>query len=308
MDAARASVTALATSLIRAVHTRCDDPRLFDDPYGDRFVSDEERSLILQRLLLTLEPARRETIEKVAGADPGRALDMALHETPGYAGVVVRVCYTEDHLSAAIERGVGQYVLVGAGMDTFAFRRPDLERKLQIFELDHAATQGLKRQRLARAGLVPPANLHFVATDFESESIADALARSPYRVGDAAFFAWLGVTPYLTREANLATLRSMASSAAAGSEVVFDYIEQAALDGRGASADAKRMVEERKTTDEPYVSGFEPEHIAEDLRGVGMQLIEDLGPRDLERRYGSGRADSLRFIAPGHLVRARTAG
>jgi methyltransferase (TIGR00027 family) len=308
MDAARASVTALATSLIRAVHTRCDDPRLFDDPYGDRLVSDDERSLILQRLLLTLAPSRRELIGQLATANPGGALNLALRETPGYVGVVVRVCYTEDHLAAAIERGVRQYVLVGAGLDTFALRRPDLVSKLEIFELDHAATQGMKRDRLARAGLTPPANLHFVATDFEKESVADALSRSPYRAGDAAFFAWLGVTPYLTREANLGTLRSMASCSAAGSEVVFDYIEQSALDAAHASAEAKRMVEERKSTSEPYVSGFDPERLAAELGAVRMQLIQDLAPQDIERRYCSGRADGLRFTAPGHLVRARTTG
>jgi methyltransferase (TIGR00027 family) len=308
MDAARASVTALATSLIRAVHTRRDEPRLFDDPYGDRLVSDAERSLILQRLLLTLAPARREEIERVGASDPSGALDLALRETPGYVGVVVRVRYTEEHLAAAIERGVRQYVLVGAGLDTFVLRRPDLASRLEVFELDHAATQDTKRVRMARAGLTAPDNLHFVATDFETETVAEALSRSSYRRGEAAFFAWLGVTPYLSREANLATLRSMATASAAGSEVVFDYIEQAALEASGASAEAKRMVEERKGTSEPYVSGFEPQCLAEDLRAVQMELLQDLTPCDIERLYCAGRDATIRFPAPGHLVRARTTG
>jgi methyltransferase (TIGR00027 family) len=246
---------------------------------------------------------RREEIEEVAARDRGRALDLAVRETPGYAGVVARLPYTEDRLAAAVERGVRQYVLVGAGMDTFAFRRPDLSAKLEIFEVDHAATQAMKRERLARAGLAQPAHLHFVATDFENESLADALSRSPYRAGSAAFFAWLGVTPYLSRDANLATLRSMGEVASARSEVVFDYIEAAALEARRASEEAKRMVAERKGTDEPYVCGFEPDRVGEDLRAVGLERIEDLGPRELARRYGGG----LHFVAPGHLVWARTA-
>jgi methyltransferase (TIGR00027 family) len=307
MDAARASVTALATSLIRSVHTRCDQPKLLDDPYGERFVTEQERSLILQRLLLTLTPARRAEIERVLPDDAGRAFDMAIHSTPGYVGVLVRVCYSEEHLSAAIERGVSQYVLIGAGLDTFAFRRPALAARLEIFELDHQATQGLKRERMSRTGLEPPANVHFVATDFESESVAAALSRSSFRRGAPAFFAWLGVTPYLSREANLATLRSIAASAAAGSEIVFDYIEAAALAPERASEEAERMVAERRATDEPYLSGFDPMRLAGDLAPLGIELIEDLGPRDIEARYCAGRADGLRFTAPGHLVRARTA-
>ena len=99
-------------------------------------------------------------------------------------------------------------------MDTFPFRRPDLARELEIFEIDYPATQALKRERFANAGLEPPPNLHFLAADLESELLSEVLSRSSYQIGRPAFFAWLGVTPYLMRECNLDTLRAIPRCAA----------------------------------------------------------------------------------------------
>ena len=305
MDHNRASATALAASFIRAVHTRCDRPTLVEDPYGDRLVTDAERSFILERLLLTLGAAKREEIRAIP--DRARALDAAVHATPSYAGVLLRTRYTEDQLAAAVARGVAQYVLAGAGFDTFAFRRPDLRARLRIFEIDHPATQGLKRERLAWAGLEPPPNLHFVAADLETEAVAQALSRSSYASREPAFFAMLGVTPYLTREANLGTLRAIASCAAPDSEVVFDFLDTEALMPERASEEVTRMIAERAATDEPLLSGFDLQRLAGDLAGAGLEMVEELGASEAEARYCAGRMHELRMLPHSHIARARVA-
>src|SRR5216110_605968 len=119
----QASATALAASFMRAVHARCDQPVIIDDPWGDRLLTPPERSLLLERLLLTLSAETRADL--LAIGDPGCALDGAVHATPAYAHVLVRARYTEDHLAAMLARGAAQYVIIGAGMDTFALRRAD---------------------------------------------------------------------------------------------------------------------------------------------------------------------------------------
>jgi methyltransferase (TIGR00027 family) len=305
MKVDRASVTALATSLIRAVHTRCDTPTIMVDPYAERLVTDAERSVLLDQLARMLKPERQEEIRAIT--DRAQALDVTVRANPAYAAVLVRARYTEDLLAAAVGRGVRQYVLIGAGMDTFAFRRRELAGRLQVFEIDHPATQAMKRQRLNDAGLEPPSNLHFVAADLETESVAEALSRAPYTPSEPGFFAALGVTHYLTREANLDLLRAIGRYAAPGSEVVFDYLDRDAFTPDRASDDAKRLAAERAKSDEPWVSGFDPQRLAADLSSTGLALIEDLGAEAVQARYCAGRADGLCVTAHVHLAHARIA-
>jgi methyltransferase (TIGR00027 family) len=220
---------------------------------------------------------------------------------------LVRARCAEDLLKAAIQRGTRQYVLVGAGMDTFVFRRPDLSKELMVFEIDHAESQAQKRQRLERAGLESPANVHFISADLERESVDQMLAGTSYSRDTPAFFAWLGVTPYLTRDANLRTLRSISGCAGEGSELVFDYVEQASLSAEQSSDDTGRFLAERQSSDEPFLSGFDPAQIGRDLAGTGFDLVDDLAPADAKARYCEGRADGLQLVAPGHIVHARVA-
>lgn len=299
----RASETALATALIRSIHTRCDSPTIAEDPYGERLVSAEDQALILERVLFTLTPEQQAEVR--AMADRRCALDQALHDTPAYAGVVVRVRYTDDRIAAAIEKGVRQYVALGAGFDTFALRRPDLAAQCEIFEIDRSATLELKRERLRAAHLALPSSVHLLAADLENESLGDVLSRSSYVPRKLAFFTSLGLAPYLTFEANMRLLRAIAAAAALGTELVFDYIDASSFAADRATPEAKRMVAERAGTDEPFRSGFDPRRIAGDLAEAGLLLIEDLGPQETQARYLAGRSDGVQIRAPGHLVHAR---
>jgi methyltransferase (TIGR00027 family) len=208
-------------------------------------------------------------------------------------------------LAEAVRRGVSQYVIIGAGMDSFALRRPPFARELEIFEVDHPSTQELKTDRLSACGIPPPPGLHLVAVDLSETALDDALASSPFRRDRMAFFSWLGVTTYLTREANLATLAAIASYSLAGSELVFSYLDQSLLDSDSEQEPMQRARAQVASLGEPWVSGFHPDELPSDLRGAGLEVVENLGPEELGARYCAGRTDGLTASPGSHVAHAR---
>jgi len=297
-----ASRTALSTALMRALHTRKDRPQLIDDPWGDTLVDPAEKTALYRRILAGARPETRVKFEAL-GSERA-VIDIALHAHPSYGGVVVRTRYAEDALEAAVQRGVRQYVLVGAGFDSYIVRQPPFAREVAIFEIDHPATQTMKRERLDACGAAIPPNVRFVPADLAAESLASVLARCGFSRTVPAFFSWLGVTIYLTRETNLATLAGIAESSAPGSEVVFTYIDRRALED-GSSDTMARMRATRAAENEPWVSGFDPSTLADDVRALGLEVVEDLGSAGLSERYVAGRTDGLLLGAAGHIARAR---
>ena len=299
MDEFTASRTALATSLMRAAHTRLDPNPLIEDPWGDRLVPESVREMIRNTALGRMNAASR----LKAMAAPDGVVDASVRRSPAYANVITRARYAEDALQAAVGCGVRQYVLVGAGFDSFILRRPAFAADLEIFEIDHPATQGLKIQRIRELGIAVPDSVHFVASDLSQESVAAALSRSTFRADQPSFFSWLGVSMYLTRAANLATLRSIARCALAGSELVLTYIDERLL---GSQSENFLALQERLASlGEPFLSGFDPKAFGETLRECGLELREDLSGDDMARRYG--RIDSLStgHSSHSHIALAR---
>jgi len=295
------SRTALTVALMRAIHTRVDRPRLIDDPWGDRLVSPVEKTALYQRVLEGADPEARARLEALGSQQA--VIDTVLRAHPTYGGVVIRSRCAEDALESAVTRGVRQYVLIGAGFDSFIVRQAAFARGIDIIEVDHPATQALKRRRLEECGVEVPANVHFVAADLSRESLASVLERCTFSRAVPAFFSWLGVTIYLSRDANLATLRGIAASAAPGSEVVFTYIDQRVLDDSGSPALAK-MHADRAAMGEPWLSGFNPATLASELQALGLVLVEDVGGPELRERYCAGRTDGLAPGTSGHIARA----
>lgn len=301
MSDANASRTALAAALMRAVHTRRDQPRLIDDPWGDVLVSAEEKATMCARIMARAEPAARARLAAL-GSDQA-VLDIVLRRHPSYAGVVVRSRCAEDALADAVARGVRQYVLLGAGFDSFIVRQPPFARALTIFEVDHPVSQAMKRRRLAECAVVVPDNVRFIAADLSVEPLADALARGGFSAAVPAFFSWLGVTIYLTRAANDATLAGIAAAAAPGSELLFTYLDQRVF----GSPHFEQMRVERAAQGEPWISGFDPATLADDLDGLGLELVEDLDAAALTARYCTGRRDGLAPDGASRIARARVA-
>lgn len=291
MDPQTASRTALATSLMRALHARTDPHRILDDPWGDRLIPPEARALVYQMI-------RNSAPELPATPDAAtqqRAIDAALRANVAYPNVLLRSRFTEDALSRAVARGVRQYVMVGAGLDSYALRRGPEAAEVTVIEIDHPATQAFKRNCMAASGTIAPEPVHYIAADLSTEDLAAVLRASPLKTDEPAFFAWLGVTMYLTREANLATLRAVAAVAAADSEVVFSYIDQSFFEGQAEEAMAQTAELRAMVTSvgEPFVSGFHHRSLATDLAPIGYDVIEERSDLEQLRRYDPQGANGL---------------
>lgn len=284
METDRQSFTAVMMAGIRAYHHSEPEPHIFDDALAHALLSATDWESYEQSSVQTLrymDPALAATC-----TDRAAVLYHALRVGPA-VGPLVRARYVEEALSAALADEVRQYVIIGAGLDTFAFRRPDLRERLRVIEIDHPASQASKRERLAKAGLIPPANLHFGPADLERESVADALGRTPYERTVRTFFAWPGVTVYLSQTAIFETLKSIASVGAPGSRLVFDYMEPTAL-GPEAPPRNRLLVQLARQAGEPFLSGLNPTTLKSDLAGLGFQLVEDLGRTEIQARFLAG--------------------
>ncbi len=220
------------------------------------------------------------------------------------AAVVTRSRYLEDEVDQAVRRGVSQYVILGAGLDSFAYRRPELAKVLHIFEVDHPATQGWKRARLRVTGVELPANLTLVPVDFEKESLIGNLRMSGYRTDAMGIFSWLGVTMYLSSDAIFGTLRAVAALAP-GTEIIFEYSVPKELVDEETQKILAASMTAGQARGEPQQSFFEPAKLAEQVRKIGFAEVSDFGPDEAEARYFNDRTDGLRPFALNHYMRAR---
>ncbi len=297
----RASITALITAYCRAYHATHDNPKIFDDFLADQMFTPEEHVAFDKSLAETLALINPER----AARQPDQATALAwVVQTHNGPITLSRSRYTEDRLVALIDRGVRQYVILGAGLDTFAFRRTDLLERVQVFEVDHPATLAMKHERLAILGRPYPPQLHFVAVDFAAESVAEPLLAGGYATQRLSCFSWLGVTYYLTRAAIFDTLRAVASIAPAGSSIIFDYLDADAFVPERAARRVQILQAIAARVGEPMQTGFDPHTLAADLQTVGFRLEEDLGSVEIDARYFRDRTDEYHAFEHVHFARA----
>jgi methyltransferase (TIGR00027 family) len=272
------SRTAWRVALRRAAHQLLDDPKVLDDPLALRIVGSEGAA----ELQSTRENLR------------SRALR---------AFMAVRSRFAEDELAAAVQRGVEQYVILGAGLDTSAYRGLCAEGKLRVFEVDHPATQAWKRRRLAAAEITVPPNLTFVPLDFERQRLAQELHGARFQPAPT-FFSWLGVTPYLTREAFDGTM-SFIASLPAPSGVVFDYAVDPSTLSFLQRVALQSLLARVKAAGEPFRLFFAPSELKQGAQSMGFRHIENLDGDGMNARYFKDRPDGLRIIGGlAHLMSA----
>jgi methyltransferase (TIGR00027 family) len=261
-----ASRTALSTAYLRAAHQILDaKPLILNDP------------IILSLLGTDAEKRIRNSVNRYTTPDI-KALR---------SHVVLRSRFAEDRLKSSIKRGVNQYIIVGAGFDTFAFRQPAWAAHLRIIEVDHPNTQHLKRSKISCAGIPVPDNIVFADIDFENESLEEGLIRNGIRSNESTFFSWLGVTMYLTEPAIDTTLRCMAKFPR-WSEAVMTFHQQP-LSQSSAESQLADLVSE---AGEPFLSYFTPENFKVKLLEAGFRKVELLTPL-LSAQYFHGRENSL---------------
>jgi methyltransferase (TIGR00027 family) len=279
----RPSATAQRVALRRAAHQLLDEPKVFEDPVALRIVGAESAAALQ--------------------ADP-RHLERSPLDRYLRAFMVARSRCAEDELAQAIERGARQYVVLGAGLDTFAYRNPYPEAELRVFEVDHPATQAWKRERLGEAGISIPRALTFAPVNFENQTLPEGLRQAEFDFQQCTFFSWLGVTPYLTQEAIDSTLGFIASRAA-GSGVVFDYAMSPSLMSPTQRWVFDAMAQRVAAAGEPWQTFFDPSALAADLKAKGFAQVEDLNADALNARYFRDRADGLQVGSLAHVMSAR---
>lgn len=279
MDNEGPSKTALATTYARAYHQIADRPLILTDP-------------IAARLLGVTSNELSESDEPVEDR-PGSGASYR----PRRLFFAARARFAEDRVAAAVAAGVRQVVILGAGMDTFAYRNPHPD--LRIFEVDHPATQTWKEQRLAAAGIDHPETLTFVPVDFETQALATELESAGFIRDHPAVFVWLGVVFYLTPDTARTTLEYIAGQARPV-EVILDYLQPADTEEDRAQLEAR--ANRLAAAGEPWFSYFTPDDIAAQLRGLGFTDLEDHSAADLIAGYLD---DSPEFKGkPPHALRA----
>lgn len=265
------SRSALSVASLRAVHQLLDDPLVLPDP------------IALPLLGASTEAALRD--------DPFVLNDPMSRGVRG--ALVARSRFVEDELSRCVAAGVRQYLVLGAGLDTFAYRNPYRDEGLRVFEVDHPGTQGWKRQLLADAGIGVPASLTFVPADLERDDLGSALRQAGFSDDRPACVGWMGVTMYLTTDAVAATLRTVAGFAA-GSRLCFDYRVPVTMLNPVERVINDVMEQRLAALGEPWLSTFDPAHLQRQLLDLGFTAADSATPDDLNARYFARRKDGLR--------------
>ncbi|MXY50506.1 MAG: class I SAM-dependent methyltransferase [Gemmatimonadetes bacterium] len=268
------SRTAELVAVSRARHLlRHKPPYIFHDPFAFRFLSKRWKRILGSRL-------RDAFVSKIVL----RRL-MPITTQP-----LTRARFTEDCLLAAIEDGVGQYVILGSGYDTFALRHPRLE--VTIYEIDLASTIALKRERAEAAGLALPDSLRLIPIDFEKDDLADRLIAHGFAPEKRSFFNWLGVTYYLSRDAIQDTMNKVAGITCPGSEIVFDYLAETNSIPEEERSLAVRLKNYVGRLGEPMITSFDPTAVETDFNAGGKwDVARNDSPADQQKRYVEGRGD-----------------
>jgi methyltransferase (TIGR00027 family) len=281
MIPAEPSHTAHRVALRRAAHQLLDRPPVLTDPIA----------------IPILGPTTADALR----ADPAQ-FETSRVSSYLRAFMAARARFAEDQLAHLRANGLRQYVILGAGLDTFAYRDPTPELPLRVWEVDYPSTQAWKRERLAEANIAIPPHLTFAAVDFEHQALPDALAAAGFDAGAGALFAWLGVTQYLTHEAIRATLRYVATATRAGGGVVFDYSIAPHLLSPVQRAVRAALEEAVRAAGEPWQSTFDPEALVAELRELGFAVAEDVTPDEINGRYLAARSDGLKVGGMSHLM------
>jgi methyltransferase (TIGR00027 family) len=286
MDQSGPSRTAIGTAVHRAAHLLLDeDPKILVDPFARAFAGYASDAEMLQAVA---------------------SLEMI--EFPRMRAVfTVRSRYAEDELAGAIIGGIDQYIILGAGLDSFAYRRPDLTASLDVFEVDHPASQAWKRARVAELGIAAPTHLHHVSIDFERQTLGEGLAESIIDLGKPVLLSLLGVTQYLTTDATVRMLRDVAATTAPGSELVLQFVVPPATLARDEAALVTAWAERNGAAGEPWLGYFEPAEMEHHLLVAGFSRVVHFGPEEATERYLRGRGDGLSMPAYFHMIKASIA-
>lgn len=300
MENQKGSLTALVSCFARGYHAACSRHPIFNDYIASSLLKEEEKQLISSNWANSIAFFNPDKDHSILTVEEKLAWVMNNQTVPQ---LVSRARYAENGLMAAIDRGVRQYIVLGAGFDTFAWRQPDhLPDDFIIYEVDHPATQAFKRMRLEEMGIGIPNNIQFVPVDFSNDSLNDELIKHGYDHSQYSYFSLLGVVMYLDKGDFYQLLTTISNIAMNGSSFVFDYLDDTAFQEQKAS---KKMIQMRQITaqtGEPIITGFDPFELDRELQDYNMLVFENLAPANINDMYFSDRDDDLRAFPHFHFA------
>lgn len=284
----KASLTALMSAYARAYVSQNNINPIFNDSLARELLTDEEYNMIGGYILDGISFFTSKTKANFRG--DGEALKYIV-ETQFAPTPLARTRFCEDSLKVSVLTGTEQYVILGAGLDTFSLRERTLMKRLAVFEVDHPLTQEDKIKRIKRAGFAIPENLYFVPCDFSKDNFSEKLISAGFDINKKTFFSWLGVSYYLYREEIEKFIENLSSVAADGSSLVFDYADSGLfLSDVGR---VKNMIAMAKKSGEEMKSSFDCLSMENLLSKYGFLTYEHLDTKEIQRRYFGGRSDNL---------------
>ncbi|MDD8001448.1 class I SAM-dependent methyltransferase [Bacillus cereus] len=301
MKKGEASITSLVSAFGRAYHSEFDNPKIFDDYVAKEFISQKERNEIEMNMVQGIHFFNTDIAQQFQD-NPQEILkwitQVQLSPTP-----LARAAYCERVLLHEITLGTKQYVILGAGLDTFSFRHRELENKIEVFEVDHPSTQKFKKERIKEAELEVPNHLHFVSMDFTKGFSYEQLQNEGFE-NKKTFFSLLGVSYYLTKEELSSLIECLFEMVPEGSSIVFDYPDENLFTEKGLSNRVENMVKMAAIGGEPMKSCFSYAEMEALLEKAGLLIYEHLSPKDINTFYFEGRNDYLKAFETVHYVHA----
>ncbi|ACO28865.1 class I SAM-dependent methyltransferase [Bacillus cereus] len=301
MKKGEASITSLVSAFGRSYHSEFDNPKIFDDYVAKEFISQKERNDIEMNMVQGIHFFNTDIAQQFQD-NPQEILkwitQVQLSPTP-----LARAAYCERVLLHEVALGAKQYVILGAGLDTFSFRHRELENKIEIFEVDHPSTQQFKKERIEEAEFEIPNNLHFISMDFTKGFSYEQLQNEGFE-NKKTFFSLLGVTYYLTKEELSSLIEYLFEMVPEGSSIVFDYPDENLFTEKGLSNRVENMVKMAAVGGEPMKSCFSYAEMEALLEKMGLLIYEHLSPEDIHTLYFEGRNDYLKAFETVHYVHA----
>lgn len=302
MEKNESSLTSLISAFGRAYHSKYDTPKIFDDCIAKDLITQKEFANIRENMIKGIQFFNHEIAQKFQD-HPDEMLkwitQVQLSPTP-----LARAAYCENVLFHELLLGVKQYVILGAGLDTFCFRHPELNGSLEIFEVDYPGTQDFKKMRLANANYQIPDNLHFVSMDFTKEFTVQNLVEKGFMPNKKTFFSLLGVSYYLTKEENANLINKLFTKIPSGSSIVFDYADDKLFEEKGMSNRVQHMVQMASASGEPMKSCFTYDEMEKMLENSGLLIYEHLSPITIHNQFFRNRTDYLSAFETIHYIHA----
>lgn len=300
MQTNQSSFTSLITTFTRAYHQREDFPIIFDDPFAKRFLTDTQFEEIRHHMVKGMPFFSPDMAEELQGQT-----DMMMkwiHAIQLAPTPLARAAFAERIILNEIDLGATQYVILGAGLDSFAFRHPNV--RATIFEVDHPATQQMKKQKIRQAGLVVPPHTTFIPMDFMNAFSIESFIKHGFDRRQKTVITLLGVSYYLTKEAFQHLLHELFTTLPVGSSIIFDFADERLLTEEGSFHRVQHMVQMAAAAGEPMTYCTSLQQLEKQLDEEQLLLYEHLSPEDIQAQFFAGRTDDLRAFETIHYAHA----